>query len=434
MTLFQDVKLIRALKEYKFTDTATPTTATRSKEFEERMERLVRQKQRNYNLRVFSQRAAVAVIAIALFGSFFYLLLLPRNEGVLPLNTEEQFVTDEMEPTPSETLIDEDPCDCCPECTQEECICDECGDSNDCECSAQSLSYDGININVTSVEEFVNAIAPNTIITLEAGQYDISTIVDFRGPHVNWRDDYYGVVEKTLVITGADGLTLQAAPGANVEIITPWRFAEVLSFSNCNDISLIGITAGHTITGDYICDAGVISFENCSNITVDNCYLYGCGTMGIYMFNCDTGFIKDTIITDCSRAAIIISNSEHIEFSNCRFIDNRAYQYIIHTDSSTVIFNDCEISGNKHLWGGVIEIDFFGGTSDVLFDHCLIVNNAPNMEWFEGGFIFMPTLDDYAMFEGRPSITVKDCEIELGQFIYYWKDGEINDLGGNILR
>jgi len=131
---------------------------------------------------------------------------------------------------------------------------------------------------------------------------------------------------------------------------------------------------------------------------------------------------------------MIIEDCKDIEFLNCKLIDNRAYQYVVCINYSSVTFNECVISGNKSLGDKVIEIDFFGGTSEVLFDHCLFVNNAPDMKWFEGGFIFMAVLDDYAMFDDRPNISVKDCEIELGQFSDYWRDSDVTDLGGNILR
>jgi hypothetical protein len=47
----------------------------------------------------------------------------------------------------SSTQGGEDPCDCCPDCNQEECECTECGDSSDCKCKlpgglAPALTYD----------------------------------------------------------------------------------------------------------------------------------------------------------------------------------------------------------------------------------------------------------------------------------------------------
>ena len=288
------------------------------------------------------------------------------------------------------------------------------------------------NVEVSTVEELINAIAPDTCITLRTGQYDVSAVYGYESPYITWQDDYYGFNEKTLVICGVDRLTLQAAPGAEAEIITPWRFAEVLSFDNCNDISLIGIKAGHTVTGDYECDDGVVGFTECSDVLIANCYLYGCGTVGINLFNCTTGLIRDTIVTDCSRAALIIDESFDIRVENCRLIDNRAYQYIVCIVDSTVILSDCEISGNKGLWGGVIEVDnISNGNSEVLIVGCVIVDNVPDNS-AEEEYIFTPVSDWSGTRKANPYIGVKDCVIELGQFRDYW-DG-VTDLGGNVLN
>jgi len=452
MSIFENNKISDALKEYKFKKADTPPNVTFSKEFETKMGRVIRQKQRNYNVRVFTQRAAAAVITLAVFGSFFYLLLLPRNaEEIRPMSTIEELEPD-PEPAPDETTDEnpsetpnettdalDDPCDCCLECTQAECTCGECGDNEDCECSvpedlAPSQISNDAGVEVSTAEELLGAISPNATITLEAGQYDVSTLFGLESPYIQWKYDSYDLNEKTLVISGVNNLTLQAAPGAEVEIVTPWRFAEVLSFSNCSDISLIGIKAGHTVTGDYECDEGVVSFNNCTNITVENCYFYGCGSVGINMSHCRGVSIKDTIITDCSRAALIIDNSKDIEFSNCRLIDNRAYQYVVCIDNSAIIFIDCKISGNKRLGDCVIEIDFFGGSSNVLFDSCTITDNAPNMDWYEGGAVFKATSKQYAFAQATPYIAVRDCEIELGVFSQYWSNDDVTNLGGTELN
>ena len=105
MILFDDIRLIEALKGYDFSDSVTSTPVTFSGEFEAKMERLIRKKQRSYNLRVFSQRAAAAVVVIALLGSFLFLLLLPRNAGELtPLNIGQD---DNLTHTPDEIIIPE---------------------------------------------------------------------------------------------------------------------------------------------------------------------------------------------------------------------------------------------------------------------------------------------------------------------------------------
>jgi len=451
MALFKNNKLTDALKDYKFTESENPAGSVFSDEFEIKMGRFIHRKQRSQKVRLYTMRAVASVLTIAVIGSFFYLLILARNTETQPLGTieehplqieevnENQFDPD-PEQNPDDVFYDDiKPCDCCLEYSQEECVCNYCGDSDDCECSSP-VEYDLVitdenYIEVTTVEELVRAISSNTSIVLKAGLYDISTVVGFESPYIEWQTNIYIPDEKTLLISGVENLTLQAAPGAEVELVTPYRYAEILAFSDCHNINLIGIKAGHTITGDYECDAGVVSFENCSNINIEDCHFYGCGSVGISMSGCSKALITNTIIDDCSRAALIIDDSHDIEFSHSKFINNRAYQYVICIYNSTVVFNYCEISGNKNLGSNVIEIDFFGGNSDVLFNHCVIVDNAMGINSGNNdNLIFMYVYGQYTTTDATPNISIKDSVIELGPFDDYWKDNSVTDLGGNTFR
>lgn len=271
------------------------------------------------------------------------------------------------------------------------------------------------NAEVSTAAELVKAIAPDTCITLKAGKYDLSTVAGAENPYVFWQEDYaYGTKEKTLIIKGVDALTLQAAPGADVEIVTPWRFADVLSFSQCNGIKVDGIKAGHSVTGDYECDAGVLVFRNSYNTSVNNSYLYGCGSIGLEMETCVGAQIQNTTITDCSLRAVDLTRSENIAFTKCKFIDNRAYGCVIFGIASSAEFVECEITGNKKLEWDLVEFD-----SDALFERCVFRDNA----LVEGNKV---------IFSG-PRIRLRGCEIEKNNFNEYWGSGVV-DLGDNKLK
>ena len=271
-------------------------------------------------------------------------------------------------------------------------------------------------VEVSTAEELVKAIAPDTCITLKAGIYDLSKVAGVDNPYVYWEHDhYYETDSKTLVIDDVEGLTLQAAPGADVEIVTPWRFANVLSFTACNGVKLSGIKAGHTITGDYECDAGVLYFGGTYNIVIEDCLLYGSGTIGIELYHCLTAEIINTTVTDCSRRAVDVDHSFGVTFDNCKFIDNRAYQGVIYTEDSSVDFYDCVITGNKSLEDPVVMSD------NSSFVRCIFRDNAHIQEGAS-----------WPVFGGE-WVQLRDCEIEKGNYSRYWEAGYVNDLGGNKL-
>ncbi|MCL2121555.1 MAG: right-handed parallel beta-helix repeat-containing protein [Clostridiales bacterium] len=265
------------------------------------------------------------------------------------------------------------------------------------------------NISVSTPQELIDAIAPDTCITIQAGVYDLSTVTTSGSHYAN-----AGNQEEALLVSGVNGLTLQAESGATVELVTPDRFSEVMKFMDCNDVTLSGIRAGHTVTGEYECDAGVVWFEQSTNITMDNCLFYGCGAIGIRLWNCTSARISDTTVTDCSLRAVDLWRGDDIIFTGCDFTDNRAYGCVIYGNGASIKFSDCRISGNKSLLWSVIEFE-----GELLFERCSFRDNAL-IEGSEPVFI-------------GSGISLRDCDVEKNNFSGYWNNGLI-DLGGNLLK
>ena len=264
------------------------------------------------------------------------------------------------------------------------------------------------DVFVSTPQELFDAIAPDTYIVLKAGYYDLSTVTETANRYVTSMNEL-----AALMIYGVNNLTLIAEPGARVELVTPDLFSEVLMFSHCNDIKLSGIYAGHSVTDEYQCDAGVVYFIDSTNIEIENCWFYGSGSVGINLINCYNVMISDTTITDCSLRAVYIHSSHYVIFRNCDFINNRAYSNVIMGFNSSAEFINCNITGNNNLLWGLI---YFEGTA--LFDGCIIKDNrlASGREPVFSGF----------------DISIRNCEIEKKGFSEYWS-GNIIDLGGNVL-
>ena len=103
-------------------------------------------------------------------------------------------------------------------------------------------------VTVTNADEFLAAIGPNTEIVIDAEVIDFSTAKDYGGgpkKYYRWEDLYDG---PALVIAGADNLTIRSKDGKtkNHTINAVPRYANVLTFVNCDNLVLSGFTAGHT--------------------------------------------------------------------------------------------------------------------------------------------------------------------------------------------
>lgn len=177
-------------------------------------------------------------------------------------------------------------------------------------------------VSVSDVDEFLAALAPNTTIFLEAGAYDLSTAADYGAetdsPYYSWRTVWgkEGETNAELVIQGVDNLTIDGAGMEKTTIAAVPRYANVISFQDCHGLSVSRLTAGHTEEPGF-CSGGVLRFENCSDVSVIDCGLFGCGTIGVDA-NDTTGLrVTGCSIYECSYGAVDLHTCRDVRIEDC---------------------------------------------------------------------------------------------------------------------
>lgn len=195
-------------------------------------------------------------------------------------------------------------------------------------------------VRVSNVNDFLKAIDSDTCIILSKGVYDLAASKSYqvaqsvmeKEPDLQrynaadttnyiWQNNYDG---PSLVITGVSNLTIKAEGSdrtATTISATP-RYADVLSFENCSNVTLEGFTAGHTKEPGY-CSGGVLYFNACMDILIDNCGMYGCGTMGVNANNTRNLQVVNSEIYECSYNGITLWDSENVAISGTIIRDIR---------------------------------------------------------------------------------------------------------------
>ena len=236
----------------------------------------------------------------------------------------------------------------------------------------------GGSVVVTTIDELLAAIGPDRTIVLDGELFDLSTASNYGsvgGEYYFWNQSYDG---PELVIKNVSGLSIRANsddPKATTLAAIP-RYANVLNFENCDDIVLIGFTAGHTKEPGS-CSGGVLNFRNCNNVRTDGMRLYGCGILGIQASNCTTMSFMRTEIYECSQGAAQFYQTDGIIFTDCDVHDvpSPAFRF---TECGDKVWNSVPLSGLNGMYdvdeNGIIpyetlpvedEAEFHGGVNDL---------------------------------------------------------------------
>lgn len=175
---------------------------------------------------------------------------------------------------------------------------------------------------VSTADEFLAAIAPNTEIILNADLIDLSKASGYgktREEYYYWAEAYDGPEFRVI---GVSNLTIRGNGenhGVNVISSDP-RYAYVILFENCSNIHVAGFTAGHSKEPGY-CMGGVLGFQNCQDILVEDCGLFGCGTLGVMGVSSKNMQIINCEIYECSVGGVELSNCEEVNVDGCTFRD-----------------------------------------------------------------------------------------------------------------
>ena len=214
--------------------------------------------------------------------------------------------------------------------------------------------------HVSNVDEMLAAIVPNATIVLDPGDYDLSTASDYgkesANPNYAWIAVPGGAGDRPefeLQIRNVADLTIRGAGREKTSILAVPRYANVLVFRSCPDLRIEQLTAGHT-DGSGLCSGGVLRLEVCASVTVDQCGLFGCGTVGVLAQDSADLTVSDCRIYECSQAAVELSACRRVLVERCeaeqngvKSADSTAVSLFSAVNCQGVTVLDCRIHENE---------------------------------------------------------------------------------------
>lgn len=249
-------------------------------------------------------------------------------------------------------------------------------------------------VYASNTDELINAIGSNTEIILEGKTYDINRDEN----NVSLGQLYIGPVEN-LTIKGQNGTRIVSDSGSDV----------VLDIWGCKNLVIENAVIGHDLPKKphYECDLeiGVINGWY-SEITLNNCDIFGCGWMGIEAAGCDLT-VNNSKIRDCSSYIADITNSQETWNADGTFEEIPLTSEIVKDPKCE--FNNCQFYGNGYALPFVVALKYVGDEKKIIFNNCVIRDNYnPN---------FCGDLDHSKVY----------CEWDEEQGKYIYKDKDGND-------
>lgn len=195
-----------------------------------------------------------------------------------------------------------------------------------------------IMVDVTTASEFLDALRSNVDIVVRQG-FSLSGIAVSGNRHIYLREVYDG---EEIVLQGLENLTISGL--GRPEISVSPRYATTLNFEKSNGVSITGLTIGHRPNiGE--CEGAVLNFKDCTSIQVRDCGLFGCGTYGFQLEQCNIVKFENCDVFECSYGFFTCENVCRLTLSEVDFYDSYCFN-VITAKNSDINFNRCSMTNN----------------------------------------------------------------------------------------
>jgi len=251
-------------------------------------------------------------------------------------------------------------------------------------------------VKVETAEELVEAIAPDRVIELAPGQYDLTKLPRRDTRHVTWRQKVKS--HWCLVIHDVTNLRIRG-PGeggkegrGKVRIVASPDYADVLTFEKAVGLTLANLEIGHT-GGGAQCYGAPVRIRDGDLVVIEDCILFGCGAEGLSLDRVANLVFRRSVIRDCSAGIVTADNSARLRFEKSAFRQNAGYNGFAIRNCRRVVFDGCEVTGNRYdsPLDGVGYLFKLEWSSDVTVRNCRFeANRVKQMVHSEGSTVKLP--------------------------------------------
>lgn len=232
--------------------------------------------------------------------------------------------------------------------------------------------------NVSTVEEFLAAIGSDRTIVLAPGEYIIAggdgeMPETYGNEHLQYTHQFDGY---ELHVSGVENLTIKGSGKLTSHLITQPSYGYVIVFKYSSNLVLDNLKAGHG-PEKGTCTGGVFDFQACNNVTINKCFLYGSGRLGI-SGSVNNLTMNKTTIDECTYHIMEMTKCNNLVFNKCNFSNNVEFDMVMLFTCNNVTFNKCKFTNNNTYYSDWCDYKFFllKTTQNVVLNKCRITDNS----------------------------------------------------------
>jgi hypothetical protein len=209
--------------------------------------------------------------------------------------------------------------------------------------SGMDSAADTLKLDVSTVDQLIDAVGPHRMIRLAPGDYNLSKIREGSNEFMSIEPEFDG---PQLVFHSLRNMELYCDGPEPAHLYVEPRYAFAFYLSRCESVRLRNLRFGHSPEPGE-CIGGVVRIGQSKTIDLNECDLYGCGTVGLSLEHAESVVVSNSLIRDCNQGFVDIADCRDVVLQHCTFRKNTVNQGFQITSSDNIRIADAVIRDNE---------------------------------------------------------------------------------------
>jgi len=172
--------------------------------------------------------------------------------------------------------------------------------------------------DVANVDQLIDAVGPNRIIRLAPGDYNLSKVKESSYEFMSIEPEFDG---PQIIFHNLKNTEFYCDGPEPAHLFVEPRYTYPLYLSDCEEIRLRNLRFGH-LPEPGECIGGVVKIVRSKTVDLNECDLYGCGTVGLDLERAENVVVANSVIRDCNQGFATIEDCRDVVLHACTFRNN----------------------------------------------------------------------------------------------------------------